>query len=70
MALVRWERDIAERGWLDLLGPSTQRAVAAVLAGAPAEEAGATGATNGAAMRITPVGIGMAPGISRRWSTG
>src|SRR4029077_17088100 len=29
----------------------------AVLAGAPPEEAGATGATNGAAMRIAPVGI-------------
>jgi ADP-ribosylglycohydrolase len=56
-ALVSWERDMAARGSLDLLGPSTKRAVAAILAGVPAEEAGATGATNGAAMRITPVGI-------------
>ena len=56
-ALARWERDMAERGSLDLLGPSTKRAVAAVLAGVPPEEAGATGTTNGAAMRITPVGI-------------
>jgi ADP-ribosylglycohydrolase len=56
-ALVRWERDMAERGSLDLLGPSTRRAVAAVLAGASPDEAGATGDTNGAAMRITPVGI-------------
>jgi ADP-ribosylglycohydrolase len=56
-ALARWERDMAERGSLDLLGPSTKRAVAAVLAGAPPEEAGATGDTNGAAMRIAPVGI-------------
>ena len=56
-ALVRWERDMAERGSLDLLGPSTRRAVAAVLAGTPPDEAGATGDTNGAAMRITPVGI-------------
>ena len=56
-ALVRWERDMAERGSLDLLGPSTKRAVAAVLAGTPPEEAGATGDTNGAAMRIAPVGI-------------
>jgi ADP-ribosylglycohydrolase len=56
-ALVNWERDMAERGSLDLLGPSTKRAVAAVLAGVPPEEAGATGTTNGAAMRITPVGI-------------
>ncbi len=56
-ALVRWERDMAGRGSLDLLGPSTKRAVAAVLAGTPPEEAGATGDTNGAAMRIAPVGI-------------
>ena len=61
-ALVRWERDMAERGSLDLLGPSTKRAVAAVLAGTPPDEAGATGATNGAAMRIAPVGIAVAPG--------
>ena len=56
-ALTEWERDMAGRGSLDLLGPSTKRAVAAVLAGVPPEEAGATGATNGAAMRIAPVGI-------------
>jgi ADP-ribosylglycohydrolase len=56
-ALVRWERDMAERGSLDLLGPSTRRAVTAVLDGIPPEEAGASGDTNGAAMRIAPVGI-------------
>jgi len=56
-ALTKWERDMAERGSLDLLGPSTKRAVAAILAGVPPEEAGATGTTNGAAMRIAPVGI-------------
>src|SRR6266704_2814414 len=56
-ALVTWERDMAERGSLDLLGPSTKRAVAAVLAGVPPEQAGAGGVTNGAAMRIAPVGI-------------
>src|ERR1700683_1570685 len=54
-ALALWERDMAERGSLDLLGPSTRRAVAAVLAGTPPEEAGTTGDTNGAAMRIAPV---------------
>jgi ADP-ribosylglycohydrolase len=59
-ALVSWEHDMAERGSLDLLGPSTKRAVAAVLAGAPPEEAGASGDTNGAAMRIAPVGIAVA----------
>lgn len=56
-SLITWERDMAARGSLDLLGPSTRRAVAALLAGVPAEEAGACGDTNGAAMRIAPVGI-------------
>jgi len=56
-ALTEWERAMAERGSLDLLGPSTKHAVAAILAGVPPEEAGATGTTNGAAMRIAPVGI-------------
>jgi ADP-ribosylglycohydrolase len=59
-ALVSWEHAMAERGSLDLLGPSTKRAVAAVLTGTPPEEAGASGNTNGAAMRITPVGIAVA----------
>jgi ADP-ribosylglycohydrolase len=56
-ALLAWERSMAERGSLDLLGPSTKRAVAAILAGTPPEEAGRYGDTNGAAMRVTPVGI-------------
>ena len=56
-ALVAWEQQMAARGSLDLLGPSTKRAVEAVLAGVLPEEAGATGDTNGAAMRIAPVGI-------------
>jgi ADP-ribosylglycohydrolase len=56
-ALTKWERAMAERGSLDLLGPSTKRAVAAILAGVPPQEAGAAGTTNGAAMRIAPVGI-------------
>jgi ADP-ribosylglycohydrolase len=59
-ALVAWEADMKARGSLDLLGPSTRRAVAAVQAGVPPEEAGAFGDTNGAAMRITPVGISVA----------
>jgi ADP-ribosylglycohydrolase len=56
-ALVDWERDMTARGRRQLLGPSTKRAVAAVLSGTPPEEAGLGGDTNGAAMRITPVGI-------------
>jgi ADP-ribosylglycohydrolase len=55
--LAAWEDDMRARGSLDLLGPSTRAAVAAVLAGEPAERAGRTGTTNGAAMRVTPVGI-------------
>ena len=55
--LAAWEDDMRARGSLDLLGPSTRAAVGAVLVGVPAEQAGRTGATNGAAMRVTPVGI-------------
>ena len=63
-ALVAWERTMAGRGSLDLLGPSTKRAIAAVLAGQDPEQAGRYGDTNGAAMRITPVGIATrAPGL-------
>jgi ADP-ribosylglycohydrolase len=61
-ALGEWERDMAARGSLDLLGPSTRRAIDAVLAGTPAEQAGTSGDTNGAAMRIAPVGVAVAPG--------
>ena len=56
-ALCGWERDMTARGSLDLLGPSTRRAIDAVLAGVPPEEAGRSGDTNGAAMRIAPVGL-------------
>src|ERR1700729_2538562 len=59
-ALLGWERAMADRGSLDLLGPSTKRALMAVLAGIPPTETGRYGDTNGAAMRITPVGIATA----------
>jgi ADP-ribosylglycohydrolase len=63
-AMVAWERTMAERGSLDLLGPSTKRAVAAVLAGQDPAETGRYGDTNGAAMRIAPVGIATSgPGL-------
>jgi len=55
--LLDWERDMAARGSLDLLGPSTKRALEAVQAGTPPAEAGSHGDTNGAAMRIAPVGV-------------
>jgi ADP-ribosylglycohydrolase len=55
--LLAWEESVRARGSQDLLGPSTQRAVRALLAGADLGQAGRHGTTNGAAMRITPVGI-------------
>ncbi len=55
--LAAWEDDMRARGSLDLLGPSTRAAVLAVQGGTPAGEAGSLGWTNGAAMRVTPVGI-------------
>jgi len=60
-ALLDWERDVKARGSYDLLGPSTKRAIDAINNGTPAEEAGRGGDTNGAAMRIAPVGIMMPP---------
>jgi ADP-ribosylglycohydrolase len=58
--LVRWEDGMRQRGSLDLLGPSTKRAVEALLDGESADRAGRFGTTNGAAMRVTPVGIASA----------
>jgi ADP-ribosylglycohydrolase len=55
--LLAWEADMRARGSLSLLGPSTKRALSALVAGTAREETGRTGTTNGAAMRITPVGV-------------
>jgi ADP-ribosylglycohydrolase len=59
--LVAWEASMRERGSIGLLGPSTKRALAALAAGVDPAEAGRSGTTNGAAMRIAPVGIMMPP---------
>lgn len=40
-----------------VIGPSTQRAFQQIANGVPPEQAGRTGETNGASMRISPVGI-------------
>ena len=56
-ALIAWEEEMKAKGSLDLLGPSTKRAIAALIAGGDPEEVGSRGDTNGAAMRITPIGI-------------
>jgi ADP-ribosylglycohydrolase len=55
--LLAWAERARERGSLDLLGPSSSAAVSALMAGGPVDEVGRSGATNGAAMRITPVGL-------------
>ena len=55
--LLDWEKSIQQRGLFDLLGPSSKRAVEAIRKGLDPEIAGKKGTTNGAAMRITPVGI-------------
>lgn len=56
-ALEAWEQDMIRRGSLDLLGPSTRRALTRLADGEPPELAGRDGVTNGAAMRVAPVGI-------------
>jgi ADP-ribosylglycohydrolase len=56
-ALLAWEGSMRARGSLDLLGPSTKQALNAVAADASIGDAGRFGTTNGAAMRITPVGV-------------
>ena len=55
--LINWEATMQAKGSQDLLGPSTKRAIEMILAGHSSEESGRYGTTNGAAMRITPVGI-------------
>lgn len=59
--LLDWERDTRARGVNDLLGPSTKRAIEALLKGVPVSQTGRFGTTNGAAMRIIPVGIAVPP---------
>ncbi|MFI5952500.1 ADP-ribosylglycohydrolase family protein [Cryptosporangium sp. NPDC051539] len=60
-ALLAWEDRMRRAGSLDLLGPSTRRALVSLSSGVPPEETGRTGDTNGAAMRIAPVGVGVPP---------
>jgi ADP-ribosylglycohydrolase len=59
--LLAWEAGMVARGSADLLGPSTRRALEQVAAGAPPGTTGRWGDTNGAAMRIAPVGIACPP---------
>ena len=56
-SLLAWEDSMIERGSLDLLGPSTKAALERVRAGADPLSVGGVGTTNGAAMRVTPIGV-------------
>ena len=58
-ALLAWEDSMIQRGSLDLLGPSTKAALERVRAGEDPLSVGGAGTTNGAAMRVTPIGIAM-----------
>ncbi|GAB0114800.1 ADP-ribosylglycohydrolase family protein [Acidisoma sp. C75] len=60
-ALLAWEARMVAAGSQDLLGPSTRHALSLVAQGKPTTETGRTGATNGAAMRVAPVGIAFPP---------
>jgi ADP-ribosylglycohydrolase len=55
--LLSWEARMVDQGSADLLGPSTRRALQLLAQGAPTGTSGRWGDTNGAAMRVTPVGI-------------
>ncbi len=58
--LTAWARQ-AEADGSEQLGPSSRRALEAVAAGCPVEQAGRHGSTDGAAMRIAPLGIATSP---------
>lgn len=55
--LLDWEDDMKRRGSFDLLEPSTKLALEQIRQGADSRTTGRTGTTNGAAMRVAPVGI-------------
>jgi ADP-ribosylglycohydrolase len=55
--LLDWESSTHARNINDLLGPSTRRALEALLRGVDVSKTGRHGTTNGAAMRVVPVGI-------------
>jgi ADP-ribosylglycohydrolase len=66
--LMSWEQRMRAKGSLDLLGPSTKRALEAFADG-QLDGAGSSGDTNGAAMRVTPVGIATPIGATNFSST-
>ncbi|MEZ0074183.1 ADP-ribosylglycohydrolase family protein [Planotetraspora sp. GP83] len=54
--LAAWAKE-AEMNGTEQLGPSSRKAIDAILNGAAIDDAGSYGATNGASMRIAPIGI-------------
>jgi ADP-ribosylglycohydrolase len=54
--IVSWAEDNKSK-INNLFGPSTKRAFDLIMQGAPIEEAGKNGTTNGSSMRIIPIGI-------------
>lgn len=59
--LLGWQDRMQAAGSADLLGPSTLRALHLVAAGAPAGTTGRWGDTDGAAMRVAPLGVATPP---------
>jgi ADP-ribosylglycohydrolase len=59
--LLGWQDQMVAAGSADLLGPSTLRALHLVAAGAPAGTTGRWGDTDGAAMRVAPLGVATPP---------
>jgi ADP-ribosylglycohydrolase len=59
--LLGWQDRMVAAGSTDLLGPSTLRALHLVAAGAPAGTTGRWGDTDGAAMRVAPLGVATPP---------
>ncbi|MFH5822528.1 ADP-ribosylglycohydrolase family protein [Georgenia sp. AZ-5] len=59
--LLDWQRRMTAAGAHSLLGPSTLRALRTIEAEGPSSTSGRWGDTNGAAMRIAPVGVGVPP---------
>jgi ADP-ribosylglycohydrolase len=57
--LLGWQRRMRAAGSHDLLGPSTIKALALAADGVPPDRTGRSGDTNGAAMRIAPIGVGV-----------
>ena len=59
--LLGWQDRMQAAGSGDLLGPSTLRALHLVAGGAPAGTTGRWGDTDGAAMRVAPLGVATPP---------